>query len=266
MGTGHIVPDWEWDAKVGCGYRLVILMFVVPITIAIGSWLYNDVFDLNNSKRISHWHSKAKSAYDQGNLREALELNLQILEIESTDRKAVENYTFLLCELERYNEAISSVNEALLVYPNNDFLWRVKGIAKREIGDFSGSIEAFNNALEHNPKSPVSWNNLGNTRIKMGQYNEAVIAMDNSVRLSPNSVLARSNRAYALLKLDKIIQAELDIRRIHAIEPNHSTSWYYLGLIRQEQNSLEEACEAWIKARTLGSDQAQSMIDSNCSQ
>jgi hypothetical protein len=33
MGVKHIVPDSEWDEKMGCGYKLLIIIFVIAMIV-----------------------------------------------------------------------------------------------------------------------------------------------------------------------------------------------------------------------------------------
>ena len=52
----------------------------------------------------------------------------------------------------RYNDALYSFEQAILLTQNDPDLWNLKGIALRSIGRYDEAIECFNKSLEIDPR------------------------------------------------------------------------------------------------------------------
>ena len=56
----------------------------------------------------------------------------------------------------KYDEALSNIEQALLIDPNNPDLWNLKGTALRSIGRYEEAVESFNRSLEIEPRNKHS--------------------------------------------------------------------------------------------------------------
>ena len=52
----------------------------------------------------------------------------------------------------RYNDALYSFEQAILLTQNDPDLWNLKGIALRSLGRYNEAIECFNKSLEIDPR------------------------------------------------------------------------------------------------------------------
>ena len=65
----------------------------------------------------------------------------------------------------RYNEALNSFEQGILLNQNDPDLWNLKGITLRSLGRYDEAIECFNKSLEIDPRDKnASWYNYQNSR------------------------------------------------------------------------------------------------------
>ena len=124
-----------------------------------------------------------------------------------------------LTEANRPFEAIPLFREALIMEPENPFLWLNLGIAQQKIGEYEEALDCFQRAvyidddmaecwgamaliyyeleyfdsaekcyrvaLEREPNSPKVWNNLGVMYFSRGDYEEARNCFEEALSLMP---------------------------------------------------------------------------------
>ena len=65
----------------------------------------------------------------------------------------------------RYNEALNSFEQGILLNQNDPDLWNLKGITLRSLGRYDEAIECFNKSLEIDPRDKnASWYDYQNSR------------------------------------------------------------------------------------------------------
>ena len=57
-----------------------------------------------------------------------------------------------LLENNKFDEALGSFEQALLLNPNDPELWNHKGVALRSMGRYDEALECFNKSLELDPR------------------------------------------------------------------------------------------------------------------
>jgi len=159
----------------------------------------------NKSKEMNEWHKdawhkkglalcmlgrydEAISAYDQAikinpNVADFLQskgMALRMLgRIEEADKilKCARNEWnskgMDLFNLERYFDAITAYDKALIIDPRFLCSWVNKGTALSKMGRYEEAIGAFNHAIEINPNNPQAWNRKGLALKKIGRKSEA---------------------------------------------------------------------------------------------
>lgn len=103
----------------------------------------------------------------------------------------------VLTDLGRYDEAIRSANEGLLLYPNSSGLWNNKGYAYYRKGDYNAAVDAYGNAVRIDPTYLKGWINKGDALVKAGRSGEAAEAYRKALELDAENADAKAGLAEA---------------------------------------------------------------------
>jgi tetratricopeptide (TPR) repeat protein len=98
--------------------------------------------------------------------------------------------TGVLVDLGRYDEAIQTADQGLVLYPKSPGLWNNKGYAYFTMGKYSDAVDAYNNAVRIDPSYLNGWINKGNALVKAGRGTEAVDAYNKVLELDPGNPAA----------------------------------------------------------------------------
>jgi tetratricopeptide (TPR) repeat protein len=106
-----------------------------------------------------------------------------------------------LRQLERYQEAIASYDQALDRRPNDYWSWYRRGDALRNWGRLEEALTSYDRALDVEPADYWSWYQRGELLRQLRRYQEAVTSYDKALESEPEDEYALYNQAccYALL-------------------------------------------------------------------
>ena len=127
--------------------------------------------------------TEIKKLIEQGKFKEAEKLVLESAEV---------------AERLFYNNAISYLEEAVKLKPDDAVIHFTFGYAYSGIGDYDRAIEAYNKAIKLKPDDPVTHYNLGTVYRKQGDYDRAIEAYKMVIKLKPDFPYAHDklNLAY----------------------------------------------------------------------
>lgn len=120
--------------------------------------------------------------------------------------------------------------------------------------NYQRSDENFEAALEINPTNPTGLNNYAYYLSERGEkLQRALECTERSNQLSPNKPIFLDTHAWVLFKMKKYPEALTIMQKVIALT-NHPTGdvFEHYGDILYFNNKLEEAIEAWNKAKNLG--------------
>ncbi|MEM1281551.1 MAG: tetratricopeptide repeat protein, partial [Cyanobacteria bacterium P01_H01_bin.152] len=138
------------------------------------------------------WLNKAKTQAKEIITLEAAEFSSDLL---------IFKLGITLGKLERYEDAISSFDEALKHKPDDHKAWYNRGIALDELGHYEDAIMSYNKALKHKPGYHEAWNNRGIALSNLKRYEDAISSYTEVLKHKPSDHEAYYNKAccYALL-------------------------------------------------------------------
>ena len=100
------------------------------------------------------------------------------------------NKAYALIQLEKYNDAISTVDEGLSYYPKDAILWNNKGYALYRLGKPQEALRLYNTAISYDGNYTNAYINQGNVLRDMGKYSEAVTAYTRANETDPFNIAA----------------------------------------------------------------------------
>ncbi len=118
------------------------------------------------------------------------------------------------------------------------------GVARLQLGDFSGAAEALERALELEPRRALTLIALGLAYNNQKRFEEAREQLVRSLRLEPESPEAMAALAQAEEGLGELEQAERHARRALDRIPNHALAHLVIGMVRMKQGDYVGARDA----------------------
>ena len=131
--------------------------------------------------------------------------------------------------------------------------WHVRynlGVALAHEGRLDEALEQFELVLKDAPKHMQSLVNIGGIHLSRGDAGEALKAFTSAVMFWDVPVV-RANLAVAFLQLDRLEEAERELRRALEMDPRMADAWTNLGSLLLRREAFEESMEASRKALEL---------------
>jgi tetratricopeptide (TPR) repeat protein len=98
------------------------------------------------------------------------------------------NLGYILLELGRYDEALTSFKRCLAIEPNDPATHYEIGYIHFMCGDYNAAIEQLQSPLRHYPEDWEVYNLLGSCHLRLGAYDEALAAFGDALRLAPRPI------------------------------------------------------------------------------
>lgn len=131
--------------------------------------------------------------------------------------------------------------------------WHVRynlGVALAHEGRLDEALEQFELVLKDAPKHMQSLVNIGGIHLSRGDAGEALKAFTSAVMFWDVPVV-RANLAVAFLQLDRLEEAERELRRALEMDSRMADAWTNLGSLLLRREAFEESMEASRKALEL---------------
>jgi tetratricopeptide (TPR) repeat protein len=149
----------------------------------------------------------------------------------------------LLTAAKKYEQAISSYNQALAMKPDYPEAWHNRGISLYNLGQYEQAIASYNQALAMKPDYHQAWNNWGNALYKLGRYEQAIASYNQALAMKPDYHQAWNNRGNALDDLGQDEQAILSYDKALAIKPDYTSAFYNKACCYALQGKVDQAIE-----------------------
>lgn len=146
-------------------------------------------------------------------------------------------------------EAQAVVQEALATDPGSSDALVVQAVIHTLRGRYDDARKAVTRVLEADPASADAWSALGELELAQGNAAEAEAAYGKAIRHRQYATLDRARRALARIQLERLDDAEADIRALasHGWK-NHPYANYVKGLVHFNQGKYGEAAAAFESA------------------
>lgn len=149
-------------------------------------YLYLSYFERSNYESERR---KCMKFLEKGDFRNALacleKMQLYMKSVEYYNGKAI-----CLMNLDRVDEAIEVLEEALRIYPNEPSILNNYANALLLKDDVEGAISNYKKALKIDDKYIHAWNNLGRIYMLRGKFEDAKKCFNNAKIINPNSEMA----------------------------------------------------------------------------
>jgi tetratricopeptide (TPR) repeat protein len=189
---------------------LLIGVFVAPVaaeenqTPDAGTTFYNAGIKLLNSNE----YDRAIALFDQ-----ALASDTTMIRQSDALLYTYQGKSYALIQLNRYEDAVQTLDEALKIYPKDFMLWNNKGYALYNLGKYGDALTSYDLALSIEQNYTPSLINKGDTLYKMGRFTDAVDAYNKANVTDPGNKKAMEG----LEKAQEAAKSEIPLTSIAII-------------------------------------------------
>ena len=123
------------------------------------------------------------------------------------------NKGIALSSLKRNEEALENYNVSIKLYPKNYSLWFNKGYVLETQGKLNKAVNAYKTAITLNPSSTKTHLRIGNIYYKQKRLTQALMCFNMCLLLKPDS-----EEAFSILKLlNRVVKSKNNNKRDHGI-------------------------------------------------
>ena len=221
--------------------------------------------------------SKAKKLLKKGEIKEARNIYLNILEYSPSNKeakiglKSIENedaaqlsqeqldYVIQLYSSGQIDKALLSIKELIQDFPNIPLLHNISGACNSALGEIDPSIISFNKAIELKPDYDEAYFNLGVAFHQTGQLGEAINCYERAISIKHAYPTAHNNLGLIALSQGQLDNALKSFEWAVAYSPEYAEAHNSLGAALQELKQFQKAKVSFKKAVALNPQYAQGL-------
>jgi CHAT domain-containing protein/Flp pilus assembly protein TadD len=159
-----------------------------------------------------------------------------------------------LLELDKYEEAISSLDKAIELNPDYCQAWNGRGEAMRYLERYEEAIYSFDRAIEISPDSYLAWMLRGRTLNILGRYENALSSINRSIHLDPNFSPTWYLQCYILSNLKRYEKALSICNRIIEVDPDDYEAWIVRSSVLNNLGKYDDSIASSNRAIKLKPD------------
>ncbi|PKQ43764.1 tetratricopeptide repeat protein [Confluentibacter flavum] len=183
------------------------------------------------------------------NFNEQIELFTQVIELEPKNLDAYFYRGLAKYNLGEYTGAILDYTNVIFYKPDADTYYN-RGNSKFALEDYAGAKEDYTKALELNKGLIDAIYNLALTNVYLGEFKEAIIDFDKITNLFPGDANAYNQKGMAYMELKNYKEAFNNFANSILLNPN-SNAFYTRGIALLSINYYKEAQSDFYKAIEL---------------
>src|SRR3972149_3776900 len=172
-----------------------------------------------------------------------------------------------------YDNAIENYNKAIVLNPDDAYIYTRRGIAYYDKGQYDKAIEDFSKAIALNPNDDSAYSYRGMAYHKQGQYTKesedykrANALIESSgfsfydrdiekysqvITLNPKDAKAYTKRGNAYLIKRQYDRAIEDLNKAITLDPNYDRAYYIRGRSYNDKGQYDRAIADYTKAIAL---------------
>jgi tetratricopeptide (TPR) repeat protein len=125
----------------------------------------------------------------------------------------------VLQQLERYEEAGVASDRAIRIAPTQFLAWYSKAQVLLQLQRYPEALKTFNKAIRLNPEQGEVWRWRGYVLTKLGRYTEATVCFEKATKLQSNLGGTHYGLAYYFMAQGQVDQALIQLRRAIDLQP-----------------------------------------------
>jgi protein O-GlcNAc transferase len=193
----------------------------------------------------------------QGRNREALALMDAALKLNPDAPEVLSNYGNVLRAAGRLSEALGAQDRALKIKPDYAAALTRRALVLRDLGELAQALAAVEQALTFRPQDMEALNTRGIILADLRQYGEALESYDRALAVAPDFPDTLNNRALLLKTLKRPDEALVAVERALTAHRQFAEAWNNRGIILFDLKRMGEAIASYEQALVLRPDYAE---------
>ena len=177
------------------------------------------------------------------------------------DATAHNNYGIALKNLERFEEALGSFEQALKIMPDFAEAHYNQGNAYKELKRYREALKSYERALKINPHYAEAYINRGIALQALERVEDALASHERALEIKPNYAEAHYNRGGALLALRRAHEGLESHDRALMVKPDYAEANNNRGVVLHELRRFDDALDSYERALTIKPDYAGAYIN-----
>lgn len=213
------------------------------------SYLREKIQEMEKEEKINNDIEKWVKEINEDRI-EALLLNKDISKIIKEKETKLSEITEKIekCKkLERYEEAIEYIDEAIELNPSNENLLESKVFCLLKLESYGLALEYINKYLKLNPSNDSVWYAKSNL---VGEW-EGIVCLDRAIELNPSNEIYWREKASRVRRNGRTIEALGCYDKLIELDPNNPSYWNEKAICFYSLGRYEEANESYEKAESL---------------
>ncbi len=153
----------------------------------------------------------------------------------------------VLSELKRYDEGLAAINQAIHLAPRAAWYGN-RGVLYYNQQKYELALSDYSKAIDINPNDALAYNNRGNLYKDLQKYELALSDYSKAIDINPNDALAYNNRGNLYKDLQKYELALSDYSKAIDINPNLAEAYYNRGILYKNLQKYDLALSDYSKA------------------
>jgi len=193
---------------------------------------------------------EAKQTHHAGQLNKALELYQAIIKHDPNNFECWEALAIVFTQLNQYDNAIQSIDQALKIKPNSAEFHAIKGNILLRSLDYNAAAESFKKAIEHGPHPKATYT-LAKLYYNEAQYTDSLHYFKEALKLQPHHADLLHDAALAFLANKEYDEAITQLEECLEINPEHPEAHYHLGAAYLEKEALSKALSHYLQQLSI---------------
>ncbi|PAX60182.1 tetratricopeptide repeat protein [Brunnivagina elsteri] len=206
------------------------------------------VLDAIKSTNSAELYKQANTLYDLQRYQEALNTYEQAVEIRGDYADAWNGKGKALYELKKYQDALIAYDKSIQLNPTFFDAWRGRGFTLAKLHRYNEAISSYDKALGIQEKDAEIWNAKGEVFSKIQRYDDAIKSYDKAVDLKSDYTLPWYNKGQLLHTLKRYDDAIKSYDRAIEYQPSYENAWYGKGNALVNLQRYQDAYNAYDKA------------------
>jgi tetratricopeptide (TPR) repeat protein len=183
--------------------------------------------------------------YQDKQLDSAKKVYLQTIALDKSVFAVWQNLLLLQAETQDYNGLLKTSNQAIELFPNQNFVFYLNAAAKYQAKDYAAAAVAYHQALaitfDNKEMQAQIYSGLGDVYNELKEYAKSDSFYNASLALKPDEVFVLNNYAYYLaLRKEQLPKAAQMAKRANELQPNNASfedtyAWVLFKMANYEQ-------------------------------
>lgn len=174
------------------------------------------------------WISHGRCLYSLQRYSEALESLDRAIELDPSNADSHNRRGSVLASLNRFVEALESLDRAIELNPTNAYFHSNRGYVLGILQHYTEALASFDRVIELDPLGSKAYISRGFVLNALQRYSEALESINRSLELDTGNTFAYYNRAKSFLAMGQWSNFLTDLREaLKAEEPEYDDQWGY---------------------------------------